>query len=122
MAAGGVCWTGGSAGLVWLGVPVGGVCGAWVAGGWGGWPVSLVGAAAGGDVVEVGVVEGVGVAAGCVDGQPEQVGQAACVAAGGVGLVEDAVLADRGGGQWRADRQPYPVGTDWFGAVRSAER
>lgn len=44
-----------------------------------------------------------------LDAQVEQVGQAADVAAGGVGLVQDAILADRGDRQVGADRQPDPA-------------
>ena len=48
------------------------------------------------------VVTGGGVAGAGPDAQTEQVGQPAQVAAGGFGLVEDTVLADRGDGQGRA--------------------
>ena len=40
------------------------------------------------------MVDGDGVALGAFDGQAEQVDQAADVAVGGLGFVEDAVLAD----------------------------
>jgi hypothetical protein len=44
-----------------------------------------------------------------LDAEAEQVGQAADVAAGGVGLVEDAVFADGGDRQVGADGQPDPA-------------
>jgi hypothetical protein len=40
-------------------------------------------------------VDGAGVANGCVDGESEQVADAAGVPSGGGGLVEDAVLSER---------------------------
>jgi hypothetical protein len=53
------------------------------------------------------VFEGGGVAQGGVDGDAEEVADAADVAAGGVGFVEDAVLAQLPGRH--ADGAPEPV-------------
>ncbi len=49
---------------------------------------------------EVGVFDGLLVAGGAVDAEPEQVAEAAYVATGGVDLVEDPVLAKAPGGGW----------------------
>jgi hypothetical protein len=46
---------------------------------------------------QVGVVDGVRVAGAGLDAEAEQVGEAAGVAAGGVGFVEDAVFTDGAG-------------------------
>jgi hypothetical protein len=55
------------------------------------------------------VVDGGGVAASGLDAQTEQVGQPADVSVGGVGFVEDAVLADVGGGQLGTEGPPDPL-------------
>ncbi len=51
---------------------------------------------------EVGVFDGVEVAGGAFDAEPEQVADSADVAAGGVNFVQDAVLAQRLGSQREA--------------------
>jgi hypothetical protein len=70
---------------------------------------------------QIRVIDGRGVAGPGFDAQPEEVGQAADVALGGVGLVEDAILTHRCGGQSWSEGEPYPVFADWVGACGAVE-
>ncbi|WP_231924343.1 hypothetical protein [Micromonospora chokoriensis] len=56
--------------------------------------------------------DGGGVAVAGGDAQAEQVGQSADVSVGGLGFVEDAVLADVGGGQPGSGSLPDPGSAD----------
>src|SRR5207302_9552985 len=76
-----------------------------------GWGNSWVGC------VQVGVVECGGVARRCLDAEAEQVTDPSDVAAGGVDLLEDAVLAQ--GLRAEAGSSPWELLADWGQARRA---